>query len=199
MAKLATALDLGSSGETLESSSLSPATKFQIGIHTLVSNIKYTREVLEPIIEQCKTWAEVCRSVGITPMTGAQTHLKKVALKFGLSDAHFVGRRSNKGRTFPKKHPLSYYLQKGIWVNRQNLRKRLIQEGVKKEECESCGLREWLGDPIVLELDHINSDPQDNRLENLQILCPNCHATKTRRCRTVHRHETSRSPPPDVR
>ena len=153
----------------------------------MMSNYKYSKEMLEPIIASSCTWAEVCRRVGIIPMTGAQTHLKKVATKFGLSDSHFVGKRSNKGKKFPPKRPITEYLRYGIVVNRQSLRKRLIAEGFKQAKCERCDLTEWLNEPIDLELDHINSDPEDNRLENLQILCPNCHAFKTRKTRAQRR------------
>jgi 5-methylcytosine-specific restriction endonuclease McrA len=54
----------------------------------------------------------------------------------------------------------------------------LYRSGIKERKCEAplCGFTEWLGRAAPLELDHINSKPHDNRLENLRILCPNCHA-----------------------
>ena len=56
------------------------------------------------------------------------------------------------------------------------LRIRLIKEGYKNCECESCGLTEWLDKPISLELDHIDGNRSNHMLSNLRILCPNCHA-----------------------
>ena len=56
------------------------------------------------------------------------------------------------------------------------LRKRLLAEGIKEHRCELCNLREWMGKPIPLELDHINGNNADHRLFNLRIICPNCHA-----------------------
>ena len=56
------------------------------------------------------------------------------------------------------------------------IKKRLLKEGFKKSECESCGLSEWLAKPIPLELHHRNGITTNNSLENLELLCPNCHA-----------------------
>jgi len=56
------------------------------------------------------------------------------------------------------------------------LRLKLIQDGLKKQECEWCGLTEWRGKPIALELDHIDGNRHNNELNNLRILCCNCHA-----------------------
>jgi DNA-binding CsgD family transcriptional regulator len=61
-------------------------------------------------------------------------------------------------------------------TNRSHLKNRLIKEGLKRKNCEVCGLSEWLGRPLGLELHHVNGRGNDNRLENLQLLCGNCHS-----------------------
>lgn len=67
-------------------------------------------------------------------------------------------------------------LQKGTMTTPQKLKRLLLKEGLKEDKCEICGqLPEWNGKPLVLQLDHINGDHYDNRLENLRIVCPNCH------------------------
>ena len=66
------------------------------------------------------------------------------------------------------------------------IRIRLIAEGVKEAKCECCNNTEWLGKPISLEVDHINGNSADHRLDNLKILCPNCHAqTNTYRGKNI--------------
>jgi transposase-like protein len=59
---------------------------------------------------------------------------------------------------------------------RWNLRRRLLADGVKAPRCERCGIEDWQGEPLTLALHHVNGHTRDNRLENLQLLCPNCHS-----------------------
>jgi DNA-binding CsgD family transcriptional regulator len=60
--------------------------------------------------------------------------------------------------------------------SRNHLKLRLFSAGLKRARCEQCGLVEWQGEALSLALHHVNGDPNDYRLENLQILCPNCHS-----------------------
>ena len=60
--------------------------------------------------------------------------------------------------------------------SRYHLKRRLLEHGLKENRCEECGVSEWRGRPLSLELHHANGDGRDNRLENLFLLCPNCHS-----------------------
>lgn len=75
----------------------------------------------------------------------------------------------------PTRIPLDQLFVAGPRRNRGHLKRRLFDAGIKARRCESCGLSEWRGRPIPLALHHVNGERHDNRLENLQILCANCH------------------------
>jgi 5-methylcytosine-specific restriction endonuclease McrA len=67
-------------------------------------------------------------------------------------------------------------LRRGKRRCRHHVKLRLLDAGLKEQRCERCGLREWRDEPLALALHHVNGDGLDNRLENLQLLCPNCHS-----------------------
>ena len=90
-----------------------------------------------------------------------------------------MGIGANDGRKFPKAKnlPIETYLTINSTTNRGHLKKRLLKEGYLENKCAVCGqLPEWNGKSLTLELDHINGLSNDNRLENLRIICPHCHS-----------------------
>jgi hypothetical protein len=76
----------------------------------------------------------------------------------------------------PRLEPLEDILAAGRSRNRNHVKLRILAAGLKQPQCELCGLCEWRGMPLSLELHHVNGDGSDNRIENLELLCPNCHS-----------------------
>jgi Zn finger protein HypA/HybF involved in hydrogenase expression len=151
------------------------------------TNNKYSKEWLEPIVLSSQTWADVCRKLEIKPATGAQTHIKRVAIKFNIDFSHFLGNKVNKGKKFPHlQQPIENYLNNTASISSSKLRNKLIAIGLKEYRCELCSGTEWFGHTMPLELDHKDSNHQNNNLENLQIICPNCHAIETKIRRKVY-------------
>ena len=74
--------------------------------------------------------------------------------------------------------PLEKLLVKGVRRTSYHLKNRLLAAGLKRNRCEICGVADWLERPLVMALHHVNGDNTDNRLANLQLLCPNCHSQK---------------------
>jgi hypothetical protein len=114
-------------------------------------------------------WAQVQR------FYDAGNSITKCMARFGFSrktfnDARLRGAIVSRPQAMPLERLLSAPRQRG------HLKRRLINLGLKEDRCEVCGISEWLGAPLSLALHHVNGDGKDNRLENLQLLCPNCHS-----------------------
>lgn len=138
--------------------------------------VKYTKELMESAIKDSYSIAEVCRKIGLKPHGSNYKTIKSKIELYNLDISHFTGQRWNKGEGYSEKTarlPLEKVLQKGVIYCSDTLRKRLIKAGLKENKCEVCGLS---GEEVRLELHHINGDHYDNRLENLQIVCPNHHS-----------------------
>ena len=139
--------------------------------------IKYTKELLEENVKDCYSFAELCRRLGLKPEGSNPKTLRRKMDEFGVDYSHFTGKAWNKnpenpvyrGKCLPK-------LCEHSSLSSSNVKELVYRLGLKENKCEICGITEWLGNPIVCELHHINGDSTDNRIENLQILCPNCHS-----------------------
>lgn len=148
--------------------------------------------MVESAVSSSVTWAEVCRKLGIQPNSGSQTHLSRRARLWEIDYSHFKGRFFRKGVQIGPKRPIEEYLIENSTINSDSLRRKLINAGLKPKHCEICLISEWMGEEAPLELDHINNIHTDCRFENLMILCPNCHALKTR---NVARERKKNNPP----
>lgn len=140
---------------------------------------KYTNQQLIESINQSDSIRSTLFKLGLNPSGGNYASIHKIIKELDIDITHFKGKSVNKGKYFGPKKPLKDYLilsdQYQPIINSNKLKKRLILEGIKYHVCEMCGTREWLNQKVPLEIHHINGNKYDNQIENLQILCPNCH------------------------
>lgn len=139
--------------------------------------IKYTKELLEENVKDCFSFSELCKRLGLAHAGSNPKTLRRKLNEFGVDYSHFTGQNWNSNsknpvyiRTYTKSLSENSSLSSG------HTKRLLFRLGLKINKCECCGLTEWLGKPISCELHHINGDHTDNRVENLIILCPNCHS-----------------------
>ena len=130
------------------------------------------KEFLQEIIKECKSKADFCRALDLLPHGGNYRQIDNIIKKYQLDISHFSNNAWNKDIKYhTQQYSIEDILVKNSPItNTTSLKKRLIRNGLKQYKCEICGFTE------KVELHHINGDSKDNRLENLQILCPNCHA-----------------------
>lgn len=147
-----------------------------------MSKSKYTKEILEPLVKESISIAEVIRKLGLKEAGGTHTHISRKIKEFEIETSHFLGQRANCGKDHrggPKKKTWQEVLIKRTKGKRQKsfrLRRALIESG-REYKCDKCGQKpEWNGKPLMLQVDHKNRDWLDDRKENLDFTCPNCHS-----------------------
>lgn len=152
-----------------------------------INRRSFTLDRFVEVVKNNHTVASCLSSLNLSPTGANYKGFYRFQKENNIDISHFTGQGHLRGKTHSyNRIPLSNILVKDYSYSSNRLRKRLISEGIKDHKCECCGLSEWLGDPIPLELDHIDGDHYNNTLENLKILCPNCHAkTPTYRGRNI--------------
>ena len=135
----------------------------------------WTDDDLRVAVASNATMAGTLRQLNLSRSPGNYKALYDRIRMLGIDRDHFTG-KSHGTAIRPNKKLLSELLVVDGTETSSKLRVKLLKAGLLREECYECGMGPvWQGKPITLQLDHINGTPSDNRLENLRILCPNCH------------------------
>jgi len=145
---------------------------------------KIDKNTFETIVSESYNIADVCRKIGWQPRGDNYKIVHKYIDKYNVDISHFKSHRTNIGNVLnkEKEKKAKYYLKEKSYVKTAYLKWKLFSEGIKEYKCEKCGCTHWNNQQIALQLHHINGDDTDNRLENLQILCPNCHSQTDNFC-----------------
>ena len=148
-----------------------------------MSETRYSIDQLQQAIQNSFSWRAVCKNLGYYPDNANYQKIRKVAEGNKISFSHFLGKAIWKGKISCNRKDPKYLLKiDKKYVSSHGLKNRLVRDGYKKHQCEKCKNIEWNGELIPIELHHVNGNRKDNRLENLQILCPNCHAQTPNYC-----------------
>ena len=139
---------------------------------------KYSNEQLAQAVRESTSVRQVLSKIGLVEAGGNYAIVQRRIQELNLDIRHFTGRswRKDSVTAVRASKPTAELLVNGSTFQSFKLKKRLLSEGYKEARCEMCNGVQWLNRPIPLELDYINGFRTDNRLENLRLLCPNCHA-----------------------
>jgi hypothetical protein len=144
----------------------------------------YTIEEARQAVAVSLSYAEALRWLGLRPNGGNHRLFRRYVDEiWRIPTDHFDPYRTQRLGFRRRPAPLAEVLVEGSTYHRGKLKQRLYDEGIKRRLCELCGQGEtWFGRPMSLILDHINGVGDDNRLENLRIVCANCAATLDTHC-----------------
>ena len=136
------------------------------------SDILERKQEILQWIEEGQSKAFICKQLRCKPET-LNSYLDKMNIVYKGQQNWSKGKQLN--FTYV---PVEEYIQRTC-VKSDVLRQKLIREGYKPDHCEQCGCKEWQGHLLPLELHHKDGDHFNNNLDNLMILCPNCHAIQS--------------------
>ncbi|MFC9389016.1 HNH endonuclease [Streptomyces venezuelae] len=145
--------------------------------------VRWTREVLAEAVADSTSVYDVLRRLGVELVGGQHAHISRRIKAFGIDTSHFTTSRwtEQMRHNQRRRQPEEILVQDTSTHPRRErssiLRRAMLEVGVV-ERCALCGTEAaWRGEPLPLEVDHSDGDWRNNRIENLRLLCPNCHST----------------------
>lgn len=140
---------------------------------------KYSLDDFKLAIATSRSMRDALLKLNLHPTGGNYDGARKRIQHLGLDTSHWLGQGRAKDTVNPNQtnKPIEDYLVlNGPGISTYRLKCKLIQFNMLENKCYLCGIQEWQEKPIALHLDHINGNKYDNSLDNLRILCPNCHS-----------------------
>lgn len=130
-------------------------------------------EEIKNQIKKVTNFTQLLRNLGMNPCGSRLFKIKKICNEHSISYAHF---------SHPKYIDVQTLLQNKSTDDSSFLRRKLLAAGIKENKCECCGISEWQGKPLAIQLHHIDGNRRNNSLQNLIMLCPNCHSQTDNYC-----------------
>ncbi|WP_055626279.1 HNH endonuclease signature motif containing protein [Streptomyces hirsutus] len=148
--------------------------------HFQREGVKWTRDVLQEAVSASTNMCEVLRHLGLEVVGGHHTHISRRIKAYGLDISHFR-MPTRRGKPWRPRTPENLLVEQPPAQARRipsdRIKWAMTALGVP-EQCTLCGTGSlWRGRSLPLEVDHVDGDWRNNRIENLRFLCPNCHST----------------------
>lgn len=148
-----------------------------------MKSIPYTKENLQKAVDNANSYAQTLRNMDRLPVGSNYSTVKNKIKLYQIDTSHFDPYLNGSKRGGTRPIDLDKVMTKNSSYPRGTLKKRLLRDGILKNECSLCGQGDsWQGKKLTLILDHINGVSNDHRLENLRIVCPNCNSTLDTHC-----------------
>lgn len=169
----------------LDALGLEPSVRKSVGVeiphrvpnYWRVMKTKYGAELIGKLVKESASVTEVCKKLGLKIAGGNNSHIKKIIKLHQVDTSHFLGQRWNVGRTDLKRlDHTKILINDGQFRKGAMLKRAMVEVGIEYM-CSSCPIyATWNGQPLALQVDHIDGDNTNNDISNLRFLCPNCHS-----------------------
>lgn len=140
---------------------------------------RYTKEDVERFVSQSLCWTDVIKATGREFYGNLIVPIKRLVKFYDIDTSHFIGKSiaASRNRVNTNTIPEEDIFCEHSKISRASLKRHILKNSIIEYKCYKCGcIGEWLGEPLILQIEHINGIRNDHRLENLCFLCANCHS-----------------------